>query len=111
MQSRCGKEHRPHRPALVRHRGASHVRHRQLLARGFRPQCRVPQATQATSQLGDAGLSGNQILAKINAMLTQQTTLLAANDILWISGWLFVLLVVSVWFAKGPVGGAPAGVH
>lgn len=37
------------------------------------------------SQLGDAGLSGNQILAKINAMLTQQTTLLAANDIFWMA--------------------------
>jgi hypothetical protein len=55
------------------------------------------------------GLSDGQILARINHVLTQQTSLLAANDIFWISGWIFALLVVSVWFARKPFGATPAG--
>lgn len=44
-------------------------------------------------------------------MLNQQSTLLAANEIFWISGWLSLLLVVFVWFAEKPLGGPPDGAH
>ena len=51
------------------------------------------------TQLGHAGITGAPVLAQINGMITQQSATLAANDIYWISGWLFLVLVVSVWFA------------
>jgi DHA2 family multidrug resistance protein len=69
----------------------------------------TPQAGDVMNRLGDMGLGGDQILARINRVLTQQTSLLAANDIFWISGWVFALLVASVWFARKPFGTTAAG--
>jgi MFS transporter, DHA2 family, multidrug resistance protein len=48
---------------------------------------------------------------QMSAALTHQTTLLAATDLFWISGWIFLLLIVSVWFAKRPAGGAVVAGH
>jgi DHA2 family multidrug resistance protein len=70
-----------------------------------------PHAASAMTQLHDAGLSGAQSMGQINAALTHQSTLLAATDLFWLSGWLFLLLMMSVWFAKRPTGGAPVGAH
>ncbi len=47
----------------------------------------------------------------MNAALTHQTVLLAATDLFWISGWLFVLLIGSVWLAAKPAGGAVVAAH
>jgi MFS transporter, DHA2 family, multidrug resistance protein len=71
----------------------------------------TPQITQAVAQLDHAGMTNGQSLAHINGMLTQQTTLLAANDVFWISGWLFVLLILSVWLARKPFGAGPVMAH
>jgi MFS transporter, DHA2 family, multidrug resistance protein len=71
----------------------------------------TPQITQAVAQLDHAGMTNGQSLAHINGMLTQQTTLLAANDVFWISGWLFVLLILSVWLARKPFGAGPVVAH
>ena len=71
----------------------------------------APQVGHATSQLSDAGLSGIQSYAQINALLTQQSTLLAVNELFWISGWLFVLLVASVWLARKPATSGPVAAH
>lgn len=84
------------------------VHHTQLVER---VSAFAPQATRAMDALGHAGMGGGERLAAIGHMLTRQSTLLATNDIFWLSGWLFTLLVASVWFAKGPFGGAPAGAH
>lgn len=82
--------------------------HHTFLADGINPFS--PQANQAMTQLGHTGLSGTPALAQINGMVTQQSATLAANDIYWISGWLFLMLVVSVWFAgKSSSGGTVAG--
>jgi MFS transporter, DHA2 family, multidrug resistance protein len=56
-------------------------------------------------------LTGQQALAQMNGALTHQTTLLAATDLFWISGWLFLVLIASVWLATRPAGGAPVGAH
>jgi DHA2 family multidrug resistance protein len=70
----------------------------------------TPQAGHAIRELGHTGLADGQVLEQINRLVTQQSTLLAANDIFWISAWLFVALVVSVWFAgKTSIGGMMAG--
>jgi len=69
-------------------------------------------ANDALDQLQQAtGLTGEQALAQMNAALTHQTTLLAATDLFWISGWLFVILIASVWLAGRPTGGAMLAAH
>ncbi|HEU4627371.1 MAG TPA: DHA2 family efflux MFS transporter permease subunit [Steroidobacteraceae bacterium] len=70
-----------------------------------------PHASGAVSQLQHAGFTPDQALGQVNAALTHQTTLLAATDIFWLSGWLFLLLIASVWVAKKPFGAAPVGAH
>jgi DHA2 family multidrug resistance protein len=71
----------------------------------------APQAVDALARLHDAGLTQAQALGRANAALVRQSTLLAANDIFWLSGWLFVLLVASVWLARRPSGSAPVPMH
>ena len=71
----------------------------------------APQAVDALARLGDTGLTHAQALGRANAALVQQSTLLAANDVFWLSGWLFVLLVASVWLAGRPSRGAPVPLH
>ena len=68
----------------------------------------TPQATQAIDLLGRSGLGDGQRLGQLNHMITQQSSLLAVNDIFWISGWLFALLLVSVWLARKPFGSGAA---
>jgi DHA2 family multidrug resistance protein len=70
-----------------------------------------PHTSGAVAQLHHAGLTSDQAIGQINAALTHQSTLLAATDLFWLSGWLFLLLIVSVWFAKRPFGAAPVGGH
>ena len=70
------------------------------------------QANEALAHLQRAaGLRGEQAIAQLNAALTHQTTLLAATDLFWISGWLFLLLIATVWLAGKPTGGAVVTAH
>ncbi len=71
----------------------------------------APQADHALSSLANAGVHGAPALGQIARVLGQQSTLLAANDIFWISGWLFVAFVAVVWLARRPSGDMPAGAH
>ncbi|MGA8261535.1 MAG: DHA2 family efflux MFS transporter permease subunit [Arenicellales bacterium] len=70
----------------------------------------APQADQVINRLSAAGLGNTQIWTRMHEMLVHQSTLLAVDDIFQISGWLFLLLVVSVWLARrSTAGGAVAG--
>ena len=71
----------------------------------------APQTDQVLAQLGHAGLDGTQALGQIAHTLMQQTTMLAANDIFWLSGWLFMFVIASVWFARRPFGSGVATGH
>jgi MFS transporter, DHA2 family, multidrug resistance protein len=71
----------------------------------------TPQARATLEQLEHAGLPRDGALAQLNHVLTQQTTLMAANDVFWLSGWLFLLLVVSVWVARRPSISGPVSAH
>lgn len=53
-------------------------------------------------QLGTLGLSSTQSAAVLVRSITQQSYLMAANDIFWLSGGLFVLLIGVVWQARPP---------
>jgi DHA2 family multidrug resistance protein len=68
-------------------------------------------ASDAFERLHHVGFGGDQALAYLNTALTHQTTLIAATDLFWMSGWLFLLLIGSVWLAKKPFGAAPVGGH
>jgi hypothetical protein len=50
-------------------------------------------------------------IAQLNTALTRQATLLAATDLFWISGWLFLALIASVWLGSKPSGGAVVAAH
>ena len=71
----------------------------------------APQVNVAMGRLHHAGIPPQGTLAQLQHGLMHQTTLLAANDIFWISGWLFVLLVGSVWLAGRPAVSGPVVAH
>jgi len=58
-------------------------------------------ATTATlGQLGAAGLDPAQAMAMVNRMVDQQAFTLAVDDLFFLSGMLFALLLVFVWATK-----------
>ena len=63
------------------------------------------------SRLGHSGLADAESMARLERAVTHQSTLLAVNDLFWLSGWLFLVLVVSVWLAKKPVAAGPVAAH
>jgi len=63
--------------------------------------------TQATlHRLGGLGLSAPANAAFLDRGLTQQAVMLATNDLFWLSGCIFALLIVAVWFARPIHGGS-----
>ena len=72
------------------------------------------QASNAWFRLLDmAGLSSGQQAALTSLQITKQGYIMAANEIFWLSGVLFVLLIGLVWFAKPPftAAGGDSGAH
>ncbi|MGH8298611.1 MAG: DHA2 family efflux MFS transporter permease subunit [Steroidobacteraceae bacterium] len=72
--------------------------------------------TQALAQLHAGGLTTQQGYALLNNLVDNQAYMLSANDIFYVSGFLFVVLVGLVWFAHptklgGAGGEAAAGAH
>lgn len=62
---------------------------------------RTNSAAIATlSQLGASGYDSNQALATVNRMIDVQAYTLAVDDMFFISGLLFVTLLVLVWLTK-----------
>ncbi len=59
-----------------------------------------PQATQFMSQVRAAGLSRQQGGVLLNQLINQQAYMLSADDIFYVSGYLFVFMVVLIWFAR-----------
>ncbi|MBU1360218.1 MAG: DHA2 family efflux MFS transporter permease subunit [Gammaproteobacteria bacterium] len=72
-------------------------------------------AANAISGLGKSGFSPEQVLGQINRIVDQQSFMLAANDVFYVSALLFLLLIPFVWLAKptrGPASAdAAAGAH
>ena len=66
-----------------------------------------PASAQALANLQASGLSEPQSYALLNRLVDQQAFMLSANDIFYVSAWLFVLLIGVVWLAR-PVKGRPA---
>jgi DHA2 family multidrug resistance protein len=57
-------------------------------------------------QLTDAGATTQQAYAQLDRTLSVQAYMLAANDMFWIIGWLFLVLIFFIWKTKPPFRGA-----
>jgi len=70
-------------------------------------------ATAALGQLGASGLDPAQSLAMVNRLVDQQAFTLAVDDLFFLSGMLFLLLLVFVWATKQAKNAAvdAAGAH
>ncbi|MES3003573.1 MAG: DHA2 family efflux MFS transporter permease subunit [Pseudomonadota bacterium] len=89
--------------------------HHSQLAEAVNPGSPATQATLAG--LRASGLTTEQALSQINQLVNQQSFMLAANDIFWLSAVLFLALIPLVWLThpqKAAGGGgaeAAAGAH
>jgi DHA2 family multidrug resistance protein len=70
-------------------------------------------ATATLGQLGASGLDPSQALAMVNRIIDQQAYTLAVDDLFFLSGMLFVVLLVLVWATKPAKNAAvdAAGAH
>ena len=71
--------------------------------------------TQVMQNMSNLGLDSRQQSGVIENLLEQQTHIMGANDIFWLCGAIFLLLIVLVWRAKPPFmnqgGGGGGGAH
>ena len=61
-----------------------------------------PVATQALERLHALGLSGGKAAEVMARMVGQQAFMLATNDFFWLSGWVFLGLMLLIWLARPP---------
>jgi DHA2 family multidrug resistance protein len=67
-------------------------------------------AVQTLSQLGNGGMTNEQALASVNRLVDQQAYTLAVTDVFYMSGVLFLALIVLIWLAKPQRSGGPVDV-
>ncbi|MFZ1904475.1 MAG: DHA2 family efflux MFS transporter permease subunit [Steroidobacteraceae bacterium] len=74
-----------------------------------------PATAQTLAGLNAGGMPQQQSYALLNRLVDGQAYMLSANDIFYVSGMIFIALIVLVWLAHpvhGPAGGAAAsGAH
>lgn len=63
-----------------------------------------PQVAAFSALVGRAGYDGTQSYGILNDLVTNQAYMLATNDIFWLCGVLFALLVPLIWAARAPFG-------
>jgi len=68
------------------------------------------QAQDYLDRLAGAGLSPAQAYAQAERVLDGEAFALATNDIFWVVGWMFLLLIVLIWTTRPPFG-AQASAH
>lgn len=62
-----------------------------------------PNAAMIYQTLESKGLSQVEISTVLNTEITSQALIMSANDIFWISGWIFIVLIGFLWLAKPKV--------
>ncbi|HXY96983.1 MAG TPA: DHA2 family efflux MFS transporter permease subunit [Steroidobacteraceae bacterium] len=75
-----------------------------------------PVASQALAQLQAQGMGTEQSYALLNRLVDAQAFMLSADDIFYVSGMIFIVMIALVWLARpqlsGGAGGAAAsGAH
>ncbi len=61
-----------------------------------------PKLVLVTERLQQLGLAGKPNYAVVNNVIIKQAYMLATNDIFWLSGFLFLGLMILIWFSKPP---------
>lgn len=59
-----------------------------------------PNVANLYGALEEHGLSQFDVSTVLNTEITSQSLIMSANDIFWLSGWIFIVLIGLVWFAK-----------
>lgn len=69
-----------------------------------------PIAQQTYDSLEKLGMSSTQASAYLSNQITNQGLIMSANEIFWLSGSIFLVLLLFVWFARPPfiIGGGAA---
>lgn len=72
-----------------------------------------PAAMQTYQQLEGLGMSHQQASGWIAREITNQGLIISANEIFWLSGGAFLVLLILIWFARPPFtsGGGAGGAH
>jgi len=68
-----------------------------------------PTSSQALTTLQAGGLGQQQAYGMLNRLVDQQAFMLSADDIFYISGLLFLALILVIWLARPAKGGGAAG--
>lgn len=69
---------------------------------------------QALERLHSLGIPPDGVLAFLSQTASRQAVMLATDDIFWLSGWIFLCLIASLWLARPatrPGAAAPGGGH
>lgn len=61
-----------------------------------------PLSLEYLQQLELLGFPGLKAYAQLADTITNQAFMLAINDVFWITGWIFISLLVIIWFTKPP---------
>ncbi len=67
-----------------------------------------PNSQHMYQQLESMGMSHQQASEYLAEQITSQGLIISANEIFWAAGGIFILLLLTIWFAKPPFGG-PGG--
>jgi len=61
-----------------------------------------PVRTHTLQMLGGHGMSPQQTFGLVEATLSRQTFMMAADDVFWLSGCICLVLIVIIWLAQPP---------
>lgn len=61
-----------------------------------------PLSHEYIEQAQAVGFSGLKSVAQLVATITNQAYMLSTNDVFWLSGWVFISLLIIIWFTKPP---------
>ena len=63
-----------------------------------------PNAQQMYQKLETMGMTHQQASGYLAQQVTNQGLIISANEIFWAAGGIFILLLVTIWFARPPFG-------
>nr|WP_249213612.1 multidrug efflux MFS transporter permease subunit EmrB [Tatumella sp. JGM118] len=63
-----------------------------------------PNAQQMYQKLEGLGMTHQQASGYLAQQITNQGLIISANEIFWAAGGIFILLLVTIWFARPPFG-------
>ncbi|HSW93514.1 MAG TPA: DHA2 family efflux MFS transporter permease subunit [Gammaproteobacteria bacterium] len=69
-----------------------------------------PVSHEYLSGLNSLGFPPLKNVGVLDAVITNQSYMLSTDDIFWISGWIFIFLMVIVWWARPPFNPAHGAV-